>query len=291
MFSKNSICLFASYFEGKHIPYYVQVYLEELKKHVGELVFINGVSDLDKESLDFLSRNGIKHQIETNEGFDFGAWSKVFQKVNVNSYDHILLVNDSCVLFRSLEPFFNWAAKQNADVLGMTNSEAITPHIQSYFMVLNRKAVALTSEYFKEHGIQKHIGDVIKTYELGLNKRFTDNGLKLASFVNNEGYKGEFSPYYKCVDVHLQQGIPVIKKKIVFASYREDELPNLARMGLNIDVRHYYSVLKHKADLVIDLDRLERENPSQMTASQISAFNSKKMLIKFLRPFYKAFKK
>lgn len=291
MFKQNSICFFASYFEGKSIPYYIQVYLIELKKHVKELMFITSVVDLHRESLFFLKENGISCQLETNEGFDFGAWYKSIQKTDLNAYEHVLLVNDSCVLFRSLTPFFKWAQNQQADVLGMTCSDAVTPHIQSYFTILNKKAIEISVKYFKEHGIRKDIGDVIKTYEIGMSKRFTDSGLKLASFVHNDGYKGEFSPYYKCVDSHLRQGIPLIKKKLLFASYRKDELPNLARMGLNIQVKHYYSVIKNQSDIVIDLDRLEKENPSQMTPAQISAFNSKKILIKFLRPFYKALKK
>jgi hypothetical protein len=291
MFNENSICLFASYFESKSIPYYIRVYLKELKSHVKELIFINDCTDLDQESRSFLKENHIVHQVEKNEGYDFGAWHKTFQKTDVKAYDHVLLINDSCIAFRSLKPFFDWAAKQNADVLGMTCSEAVTPHVQSYFMVLNKKAVAIAFDHFKEHGIKQDIGDVIKVFELGLSKRFTENGLKLASFVHNKGYKGEFSPYYRCVDDHLQQDIPLIKKKILFASYRRDELLNLARLGLNIDVKHYYAVMKNKKDLIIDLDKLQKENPPQMNASQISAFNSKKVLIKFLRPLYKTFKK
>jgi hypothetical protein len=291
MFKENSICFFASYFEGKSIPYYVRVYLKELKIYIKELIFINDRSDLEQGSLDFLKENNIVHQIEKNEGFDFGVWYKTFQKMNMNAYDHVFLVNDSCIVFRSLKPFFDWAADQDADVLGMTCSEAVTLHVQSYFMILNKKAIAIASDHFKKHGVKQEIGDVIKTYELGLNRQFTETGLKLASFVHNNGYKGEFSPYYKCVDDHLHQNIPLIKKKILFASYRPDELSNLARLGLNIDVKHYYAVMKNKKDLIIDLDKLQKENPSQMNASQISAFNSKKVLIKFLRPLYKAFKK
>jgi lipopolysaccharide biosynthesis protein len=289
--ARNNICLFASYFTGKSIPYYVRVYLKELKEHVKELVFLNDHSDLDPESLQFLKDNQITLQIEKNEGFDFGVWYKAFQSRDLSTFDHVLLVNDSCVLFRSLDPFFKWAEKDDSDVKGMTYSEAVTPHVQSYFMLLNKKAVNLASAYFNEHGIKSDIREVIRTYELGLNKHFTDNDLKLSSFVNNNGYNGEFSPYYKCVDLHLQQGIPLIKKKILFVSYRKDELPNLARMGLNIDADHYYSKIKENTDLVIDPDRLQREDPPQMSSSEIGVFNFKRSLIKLFRPLYKVFKK
>lgn len=287
--SKN-ICLFSSYFKGDSLPYYVRVYVKELRKHIQEVVLVNA-GELDKESSGFLLENNIQFQTVSNEGFDFGAWYKVFQKIDTSLYDQVFLVNDSCVLFRSLDPFMNWAEKNSADVKGMTFSEAVTPHIQSYFMVLNKKAIALTTNYFKKHGIKKSMSEVISTYELGLNQLFVNNGLSLASFVDNNGYKGEFSPYYKCVDHHLQKGIPLIKKKILFASYRPDELSNLARMGLNIRVDHYYDQMKQKSDLIIDVDKLKQENPPQMNSSQLSSFEFKSKLIKLFRPIYKAFRK
>lgn len=288
--SKNDICLFSSYFTGKKLPYYISIYLKELKKHIKEVVFVS-VVELDAESIALLKNNGITHKVEANEGFDFGHWYKLFQKIDMLQYDQVFLVNDSCILFRSLDPFMKWLEKSSADVNGMTYSEAVTPHIQSYFTVLNKKTTQLAANYFKEQGVKKDISEVIRDYELGMNEFFRSHGSKLAAFIDNNGYKGEFSPYYKCVDHHLQQGIPVIKKKILFASYRSDELPNLSRMGLNIDPDHYYEMLKQQKDLVIDLEKLKNENPSQMSSSQILSFNLKKGLIKILRPFYKSVKK
>lgn len=286
----NSICLFASYYTSNEIPHYVKVYLTELRKNFSKTTLLSS-KELTKEDSEFLRSENIEFQLEKNEGFDFGLWYKAFLKIDVSKYDQIALVNDSCILFRSLDPFMAWAAKDIADVKGMTYSEAITPHIQSYFMILNKKAIELASSYFKSHKIKTHIDDVIKTYELGLSKYFTDNKLKLSAFVDNDGYQGEFSPYYKCVDHHLKNGIPVIKTKILFASYRKDELPNLARMGLNIDVDHYYQLIARQKDLLIDPIEFKKQNPPQMSSVDVLAFNLKSSLIKLVRPAYKAVKK
>lgn len=286
----NSLCLFASYYTSSEIPYYVKVYLRQLRRNFSKTVLLSS-KEITKEDSEFLKSENIEFQLEKNEGFDFGLWYKAFQKINVSEYDQIALVNDSCVLFRSLDPFMSWASKDNADVKGMTISEAITPHIQSYFMILNKKAIALAASYFKQHKLKADINEVIQTYELGLNKYFTENGLKLSSFVDNDGYQGEFSPYYKCVDFHLQKGIPVIKTKILFSSYRKDELPNLARMGLNIDVDHYYQLIAKQKDLLIDPIEFKNQNPPQMSSVEILAFNLKRSLINIVRPAYKAVKK
>jgi lipopolysaccharide biosynthesis protein len=287
---RNDICLFSSYFSGGKLPYYIRIYLRELRNHIKQVVLIV-VQELDEESKLFLKDNGITFYVESNEGYDFGAWYKTFQKINIREFEHVFLVNDSCILFRPLDPFMQWLDENTANVKGFTYSEAVNPHIQSYFTVLDKKAVELAINYFRQNGIKAKIGEVISTYELGMSNYFSSNGLKLAAFVDNGGYQGEFSPYYKCVDHHLKQGIPLIKKKILFASYRKDELGNLARMGLNIDPLHYYSLIKQQKDLVIDLDRLQKENPPQMSSFQILSFNIKKALIKLVRPFYKAVKK
>lgn len=248
------------------------------------------VYELDDEGATFLNENGIGIEVESNEGFDFGLWYKAFQKVDVNQYDRVFLVNDSCVLFRELSSFMDWLSKDQADIKGMTFSEAVTPHIQSFFMVLNKKAIKLTVEYFIKNGIKRDINEVIRTYELGMSKYFTDNGLKLSAFVDNNGYQGEFSPYYKCVDHHLAKGIPLIKKKILMASYRKDELPNIARMGFNIDPNHYYSLMKQQSDLILDMDKLKLQCSVQMSSIQILIFNIKKTFIKILRPLYRSCK-
>jgi len=89
----------------------------------------------------------------------------------------------------------------------------------------------------------------------------------------------------------LQKGIPVIKTKILFASYRKDELPNLTRIKLNIKVDHYYQLMAKQRDLLIDPIEFKKQNPPQMNSVDVLAFNLKRSLIKIVRPAYKAVKK
>ena len=64
-----------------------------------------------------------------------------------------------------------------------------------------------------------NIKDVIRVYEIGLSTYLQSKGFTMSSFVDNNAYEGEFSPYFKCIDYHIKKGIPVIKKKILFAPY------------------------------------------------------------------------
>ena len=287
----RSICFFASYFTGNRLPYYITVYLGELNKHFSEVVLLTSQNDLSIESIAFLKAENIRLQIEENEGFDFGLWYKAFQKNEIETYDQIALVNDSCILFKPLNEFMEWYRSNASDLQGITRSNAIAPHIQSYFLIINKKAIPFVKEYFEQHKLFKNISDVITVYEVGLSSFLISKGLKIDAFMDNNGYDGEFSPYYYCADYHMSKGIPVIKKKILFASYRKDELFTLARMRFNISPSHYINLIKKNCkNLILDLDKLrtDQENSISMMAKIKYAINLN--LIAVIRPLIKLVK-
>jgi rhamnosyltransferase len=287
----RSICFFASYFKGNKIPYYITVYLTELKKHFSEVVLLTSQNNLSIESIAFLKAENIRLQIEENEGFDFGLWYKAFQKNEIDTYDQIALVNDSCILFKPLNEFMNWSRSNNADLQGITLSNAIALHIQSYFLMINKRAIPFVKEYFEKHKLLKNISDVIAVYEVGLSSFLISKDLRIDAFMDNKGYNGEFSPYYYCVDYHIINGIPVIKKKILFASYRKDELFTLARMRFNISLSHYINLIKKNCKtIILDLEKLktDQENSISINAKikyviNLNLIAVKRSLIKLVR--------
>lgn len=288
--NSNAICFFASYFKGETIPYYIQVYLLELRKHFSELVLLASNEKIAEKDLSFLTENKITLQKEKNEGYDFGMWYKAIQQYDILNYDTVAFVNDSCVLFRSLNTFLSWAATEKADVLGITESHAVAHHIQSYFLCFRKPALPFVKAYFHKQGIQPDLDKVIKLYEIGLSTELLSKGLKIAAFVSNNNYKGEFAPYYHCIHSHLQQGIPMVKKKIVYSSYRQDELLSLARMNFKMNRLHYFSAMSSCKDLIIDLNKLQQDQTVEMSAGSIFMYNVKRISIQLLRPFYKLIK-
>ena len=279
----RSICFFASYFKGNKIPYYITVYLTELKKHFSEVVLLTSQNDLSIESIAFLKAENIRLQIEENEGFDFGLWYKAFQKNEIDTYDQIALVNDSCILFKPLNDFMEWSRSHASDLQGITLSNAIALHIQSYFLIINKRAIPFVKEYFEKHKLLKNISDVIAVYEVGLSSFLISKDLRIDAFMDNNGYNGEFSPYYYCVDYHISKGIPVIKKKILFASYRKDELFTLARMRFNISLSHYINLIKKNCKtIILDLEKLrtDQENSISINAKIKYAINLNLIAVK-----------
>jgi rhamnosyltransferase len=287
----RSICFFASYFKGNKIPYYITVYLTELKKHFSEVVLLTSQNNLSIESIAFLKAENIRLQIEENEGFDFGLWYKAFQKNEIDTYDQIALVNDSCILFKPLNEFMNWSRSNNADLQGITLSNAIALHIQSYFLIINKRAIPFVKEYFEKHKLLKNISDVIAVYEVGLSSFLISKDLRIDAFMDNNGYNGEFSPYYYCVDYHISKGIPVIKKKILFASYRKDELFTLARMRFNISLSHYINLIKKNCKtIILDLEKLKTDQENSISINAKIKYVINLNLIAVIRPLIKLVK-
>ena len=284
----RSICFFASFFTGRDIPYYVTVYLKELKKKFGEVEFLCSQPQLSEASRVFLKTEGIGLSIEKNEGFDFGLWYKAFQRCRVETYDQVALVNDSCILFAPLDGFMNWSQNSPGDLHGMTYSEAVAPHLQSYFLLIKKPALLFVNEYFAKQGILGGLSEVIRVYEVGMCSYLISKGLRLDAYVDNGGYRGEYSPYYRCVAHHLAKGIPLIKKKIIFSSYRKDERMNLARMGFNISVSHYVTLIQtYNTHLLLDLEHLGWDTSPAMSSFAKIRYWLLLWVIHLLRPFYK----
>ena len=174
----KSICLFSSYFNQPSIPYYVKFYLETITPCFSETLFITNEKELDEDSLYFLNANNIRVLKVKNEGWDFGMWYKAISQLDTHQYQQIALINDSCVLFKQPTYFFDWLKHSDADVCGMTDSNAIHYHLQSYFLVFNHKAIPDMVNYFNTHKLLKDVQEVIETYELGLSKMLADKKFK-----------------------------------------------------------------------------------------------------------------
>ena len=283
----RSICLYSSYFEEPAIPYYVRFYLEKLLPHFTETVFVTNEKQLDDDSRAFLSSHNIRLQYVKNEGWDFGMWYKALQQVDVKEYDRIGLINDSCILFTSPERFFNWLQVSDVDYCGMVDSAAIAYHIQSYFLVINKNAIPHVMEYFHRHGILPDVKDVIRTYEVGLTQYLVSRRLKVGALHSTQLYKGEYSPMFYMPLELIKTGLPLIKKKIVYCSFRREEWITLMRMNFKLDPEIYLAVIreKYKDDpSLIDFDKvvLPRDMPFRR---MLWSYHVRNTLFQFLRKF------
>ena len=55
----KSICFFSSYYTSAQIPFYVKYYLEELKRHFTEVVFLTDEKIVNNSDQEYLSKKMI----------------------------------------------------------------------------------------------------------------------------------------------------------------------------------------------------------------------------------------
>jgi len=283
----KSLCLYASYVEGIGVPYYSEVYVKELKNQFSKVMYLHS-NLLDVKAKDFFEVQGIETKLLTNDGFDFGKWQKIIQDIDLNEYDQLALINDSCVLFASLDNVLDWFNHSDFDFGGLTISLVPKTHLQSYFLLFKKTTFNNLVYFFKSNKSTNNIHQVIADYEIGLSQYLLSKDFKSGSFLRNDHYKGEFSPYYQCVNSHIMQGSPMIKKKILFSSYRKEELFTLARMNFKLSVKPYLNLIVNcNQKLIISFDELFKHEKNRMSLFTLFKYHITRISIQLYRQFKK----
>ncbi len=281
----KTLCLYASYVDGIGLPYYSGIYVSELKKHFTDVIYLHS-NQLDRDSIDFLDQQSVNHQLVDNQGFDFGQWKQALSTISLDKYDQLCLVNDSCILFASLSHLIEWFNKSKLDFGGLTKSEYQKEHIQSYFLLFNKNTFNDLVNYFKNTKTSNDIKQVISDFEIGLSQYLISKNYSGDSFLTNDGYIGEFSPYYQCVNYHIKNGSPMIKKKIIFSSFRKDELFTLARMNFDINIDSYINLIKENNDqLILSFEMLLKSEKNKLSQLDRIKYSLNCLMIQYYRKF------
>jgi len=179
------VCLFSSFSFAGVVEEYVYYYLQELKKAGFAIVFIS-TSQLEESCVSRLSQYSFMIIERDNRCPDFGSWKAGLSMLDWGKQlNSVLLVNDSV-----FGPFFNIASiissmKERFDVWGMTESNEIDLHIQSYFIYFNKAAAAssIFSNFWKQVDLMATKDEVIQRYEIGLSALFRSNNFTLGAYA------------------------------------------------------------------------------------------------------------
>ncbi len=151
-----------------------------------------------------------------NQGLDFGKWMFVLHHTHLPSLRRLGLFNDSAFLVRSLRPSFHEARRRGWRVWGMTSSEQLASHLQSYFLVADgaaaaRHMLAFFSGRSMQHTMARDYTKVhlVHEFELGLSAHMARR-FELRAF---HGTQDEHSnPSMEHWNELLDQGCPLLKK-------------------------------------------------------------------------------
>jgi GT2 family glycosyltransferase len=122
--------------------------------------------------------------VRHNEGYDFGSWQAGLHFCR-RWMDHVpllILTNDSCYgPLHSVDELFRRLAASQADVVGLTESTAISSHLQSYFLAYKPRVIrtALFWAFWAQIGIWGDKINLVGAYEVGWSRMLADAGFRL----------------------------------------------------------------------------------------------------------------
>ena len=175
----------AHYDKHNRVDDYVYYYLRMIGVMASEIIFVT-VADIDDDDKNKLSNLGVKVIVRDNLGYDFYSYKTGIKELDLNVYDELIICNDSVYgpLF-DLSHVFSKMDNDGCDCWGVTDSNEIEYHMQSYFIVF-RKSI-LDSEVFRQFWDNVQIlndkTEIIKKYEIGLSKLLISSGFNVSALL------------------------------------------------------------------------------------------------------------
>lgn len=142
----GDVCLFVTHAPEVVLKTHVVHHLVALMD-AGVQVILIANTDLKAETLvidaDLAARlSGVL--IRENTGFDFGAWAHAWSLLDRTAWQRLYLINDSIVGPLDRASFSQMMAQirsSQSEFIGLTESLAPARHLQSYFLVFNRRVL------------------------------------------------------------------------------------------------------------------------------------------------------
>ncbi len=232
---KIKACIFVHYNTGNILPYYVQIYIDELSLYFDKIIILTNNSEISSNILK--ANSNITFEYFENRGYDFGMIYRYISKQNLDNYSELAIINDSNIILNKLGKVFLEGRNSNSDFWGIIDSNEKpwfsthenNYHIQSHFLVLNEKAIKILPAFFDTLDIDKIMGEpnlktlrrfVIDQWEIGFSQYLLKHGLKMFSFIQNESLKQKlktkrhnllFSHYFELA----AEGYPLLKRKVI----------------------------------------------------------------------------
>src|SRR5262245_24150079 len=134
----DDVCLFAHFDRDDVVDDHVLRYLRAIRA-CGFFVVVISTSNLNDSWIARL--RSVVHEVilRDNTGHDFGSWNLGLQHFGERIGGRLLLANDSVYApVGSLADSIRELTCVPADAYGMTMSAEIAPHLQSWFLLLNK---------------------------------------------------------------------------------------------------------------------------------------------------------
>lgn len=237
------LTVFAGYFGGKEVPEVTRLWVDALRAESEFMVLC-----FDNNSPDFWPEQWLEDSdmliLSKRHGeYDFGSYKRGIAAAQEKKWyqqsSHLLLCNDSVIgPIAALKPVLDRMQANEGEAWSLTQSDQITPHLQSYFLLLGREVFGHpdVQVFFQSISRQPSRHEVIKQYELGFSRLLLARGVPLRALLMAEECldprNGERMGNPTAYPLSLAcMGLPVIKAKALRDSLANND-PLLSTLKL-----------------------------------------------------------
>lgn len=210
----KTIAVIAHYDINSIVDDYLLILFKKLFLVCDKVVVVT-TSGIDLESRSTLNAFGNLEIItRENVGYDFLSYKTGINSISdLHLYDRLLVLNDSFYVNESFNLENILLESEKKDIFSLTSTNQFRFHLQSFFMVFNKKAI-LSKWFFKFwRGVftYKRKMKIIFNYEMGLTSTALHEGLTVGSAVN---FNHKENPCHKNLD-ELFSKIGIVKVDVL----------------------------------------------------------------------------
>jgi len=281
------IAIFTHYDKKGQIPDYVSHHLEQLRHCGYTIFFVTNSPVLTAESWDILRPLCGMILRRRNLGYDFGAYRDALREIpDLGMIDSLILANDS--VYGPIHPLIDIlkrADPNQADIWGINDSYAHRYHLQSYFLIFNRRALMepKLKNFWDRLLYVRSKSFVIRYYELGLSGAALSAGLRLKALC----------PYRDLSRATMEalEQLPLAtakqRAKVLHGDYLK-WLYNTLQSGIPVNPsHHFWEVMLTQHSCPFIKRELLTKNPERIPGlsrweaviHQISSYNSNRIII------------
>jgi len=218
--SSRELCLFVTFSAQSEIKSYVALHIRSFVEKNIDVVLIINTDNFDQPIKNIESIPAeVAVCVRENRGFDFGAWSQVMSELNFDKVERLYWVNDSIYgplngeLFNKL---IDRVRNSKFDFIGLTFNKKYFFHLQSYFLVFNKR-ILNSAEFFvyMKNIMQLPVKSmVIEIYEVRLTQFLKNLGFSYEPIYQLKE-KNEENIAYKFPRELIEAGFPYVKTQLV----------------------------------------------------------------------------
>ncbi|TDL90439.1 rhamnan synthesis F family protein [Meridianimarinicoccus aquatilis] len=253
----KELVLFLTHAPSGKIKPHVPPYIQSFRKEGFTAVAVVVADDLEQISTEEIAPHCDGLILRENGGYDFGGWAHALQHLDLSETKTLVLANDSLVGPLNDADFSTLIGRiraSNANLVGMTDSNEIRYHFQSYLIAAKNEGVSCLSEFLGNVTALTNKQEVINTYETRLRDAFVDSGLKTeALFPVDSDFNGNstINHWQNLVET----GFPFIKTVVLQALPRDDWKDLIIQGSLSIDIVDKSLVMLGGGTSVLPLDK------------------------------------